>query len=185
MWNKNGVLICGTEKRDSVKTFDYEGMCAYWSYPLLTIIGDEECLSLSEEHCHIKTDDNMYIILEFISNPDLYERYLNKCKKLGIGVRVLFLESEYDCEIWQGGELEMEFLGYEYCPVCVDDQVITDIDWYKPFEAYKKRLNKYGLFDTYEEAVAFVADYKKAEESGDIGDGGFDGFIFKVYEVKI
>lgn len=183
MWNKNGVLVYETEKKGVIKTFDYEGVCAYWQYPLRGI-EEKECRLLDKEQCW-KEEPNWFVLRNFISNPDLYQRYLNKCKELGIGVRVLFLESEYDCEIWQGGELEMEFLGYEYCPVCGDDQVITDIDWYKPFEAYKKRLNKYGLFDTYEEAVAFVADYKKAEESGDIGDGGFDGFIFKVYEVKI
>lgn len=183
MWNANGILIQGlNDKTNYIKNFSYQGLNAYFQYPL-TCLNDKESRKLTNEQQSKLVADNLYQILEFISNSDLYVRYLNKCNQKKIEIRVLFVESAYSDEIW-GEELpEMEFLGYEYCPIPIDGQVITDMDWYEPFSDYWEKLNEYGLFDSYEDALEFAKVYDKAMEDGKVGDGEVDTYICRISRV--
>lgn len=98
MWNKNGFLVCDKDRTNYVDSFDYQGICAYWKYPLRAV-GDEQCRKLTDEQFSVEVEKGWYVIREFISDPELYRRYLNKCNELKIDVRVLFLESNYGCEL--------------------------------------------------------------------------------------
>lgn len=183
MWNANGILVQGlNDKTKYIKNFTYEGINAYFQYPL-TGENDNESRRLTNEQQSKEISNNQYVSLEFISNFDLYERYLRRCMELQIKIRVLFIESEYSSEIWREDLPSMKFLGYEYCPIPVDEQVITDMDWYEPFSKYWEKLNKYGLFDTYADVIEFVKEYNQAIENEKIGDGEMDAYICRVSQV--
>lgn len=184
MWNPNGVLIQGlNDKTNFIKNFSYDGINAYFSYPLLHLT-DDESKKLTKEHLFKKKSDNSLIILEFITDCDLYTRYIKKCEELQIDVRVLFFESEYSDEIWKENLPEMDLLGYEYCPIPLDEQIITDLDWYIPLSKFWKKLNQYGLFDTYKDALEFKKTYDLAYKNKEIGDGEMSTFIFKVSKLR-
>jgi len=183
MWNANGILVQGlNEKTNYIKNFSYQGVNAYFQYPLLNI-NDSECRRLTDEQQSKKNSENLYVSLEFISNNDLYTRYLKKCNDMQINVRVLFVESEYSDEIWEDALPQMMFLGYEYCPIPIDEQIITDLDWYEPFSVYWKKLNKYGLFDLYDDVLDFAREYNKVMKDGTVGDGEFDAYICRIFHV--
>ncbi len=187
MWYKNGILVSEKEKeRKHLEGFDYHGVGTYRLFFPLIRMRDAECRKLSDEQFSIEVEPGWYFINNFISNMSLFKRYIQKCKELDLDVRVLFVESYgYEAEIWQDELPEMEFIGYEFCPIPFDDQVVTDLEFHKPLEVYKKKLNKFGLFDSCEDLIKFIVDYQKEEEKGEIGDGGFDGYICKLYNVKI
>ena len=121
--------------------------------------------------------------LEFKSNTDLDQRYTRKCAEMGVPIRSLFIESNYDMEIWQEPLPPMRFLGYEYSPMPLDVQIISDMEWYKPFEKYRLQLNKHGLFPSYECAVEFAKEYQSIAAIGEVGDELEDAIIFRVSEV--
>jgi len=183
MWKSNGILIQGLhQKNDIVNNFQYWGMNAYYQFPLLGI-ADSECRKLSDEQLHTQIAGKRHLCLEFISSFELYERYIKKCHQLQIEIRVLFIESSYQNEIWNGPQLPMEFLGYEYCPIPIDDQIITDMNWYKPFSKYWRRLNQYGLFSSFEDVNEFVMNYTREFEAGNVGDGEADNYICRVSQI--
>lgn len=183
MWRPNGVLIQDLEKPTNyVKNFPYQGSNAYFQYPLANI-ADLQCRALTDAQQFRKLSENEYLNLEFISDYDLYQRYVDKCNALQIKIRALFIESAYSDEIWNAELPKMQLLGYEYCPIPIDEQVITDMDWYTPFSMYWKKLNEYGLFDSYTDALAFADAYKQATHNGEVGDGDVDLFICRVSRV--
>lgn len=185
MSNINGILIQGlNEKNNIIKNFKYEGINAYHQFPLSSYI-DSECMRLTREQCSREIENDLFISLEFISSRSLYERYLTKCVQMELPVRALLVESDYDTEIWEGTLPPVRLLGYEYCPIPIDNQIVTDMDWYKPFAEYRSKLNEYGLFCTYEDIADFVNDYKKAMDADEIGDGEIDAFICRVSQVII
>lgn len=185
MWNANGVLIQAlNEKTKFIKKICYEGINAYYQYPLIGL-RDIESRRLTDEQLYRSVSDGLAVSLEFISNSDLYMRYLNKCKAMQIEVRALFIESAYSDEIWKDELPQMNVMGYEYCSIPIDEQIITDMDWYEPFSKYHNKLNQYGLFDSYEDALEFVQEYNVAMEEGHIGDGEMDAYICRVSEIVL
>ena len=183
MWNANGILIQGlNDKTDYIKNFSYQGINAYFQYPLVGV-NDSESRRLTDEQQSKKVSENLYLSQEFISDVGLYTRYLKKCEEMQIKVRALFIESGYSDEIWQDELPKMTFLGYEYCPIPIDEQIITDMDWYKPFSNYWGKLNKYGLFDSYDDVLQFVSEYNKVIDEGKIGDGEMDAYICRISQI--
>lgn len=182
MYN-NGILIQATNEPTAiVKNFIYSGINAFWNFPL-TWVNDLESRRLTKEQQSKEIEPSIFMNLEFISNEDLYKRYIVKCKSLGLECRVLFIQSMYEQETWVGEIPNMEFLGYEYCPIPIDDQIITDLDWYKPFREHIVKLNEHGLFKTYDDANNFSLDYNIAFNNGKIGDGEANNYICKVFKV--
>ena len=102
-----------------------------------------------------------------------------------MNIRALFIESKYSIETWSAPLPRMKFLGYEYCPIPVDEQIITDMDWYMPFSKYWNTLNAYGLFNTYGEVLEFVNDYEQAFFAEKVGDGYMDAYICRVSQICI
>ncbi len=94
------------------------------------------------------------------------------------------IASDYDMEIWQEPLPPMRFLGYEYSPMPLDVQIISDIEWHKPFETYRQLLNEHGLFSSYEHAVEFAKVYQSVAAMGEVGDGLEDAYICRVSEVE-
>lgn len=183
MFTTNGILIQGVQdKTNYVKSFSYQGMNAYFLYPLVSL-SDNESRKITNEQQSKRCSDNLYMSQEFISNINLYKRYLKKCHELNIEIRVLFVESEYSDEIWQDELPQMFFLGYEYCPIPIDEQIITDLDWCDSLSYYRHRVNEYGLFDSYVDALEFAQDYSHRAKNGEIGDGAIDAYIFRVSQV--
>lgn len=183
MWNRNGVLVQGLkDKTNMIKSFVYDGINAYYQFPLVDFVGNE-CRLLTEQQQCRKVTENEYVSLEFISDIELYKKYIKKCHELKLDFRVLFIESAYSDEIWNGPIPKMEFLGYEYCPIPIDEQIITDIDWFVPFLKYRNGLNQYGLFASYKQILQFVTEYNQFYKKGIIGDGEMEAYICKVYRV--
>lgn len=182
---KNGVIIQSlsspafTLKRIKGK---YLGVSSYHTDPLL-MIPDSECQKLHNEVTWKRLNNEYSILLEFTPNLDVLYRYLIKCKEFNLGVRLLYIESDYPDEVCDYDFEDKKFLGYEYCEIPFDSQVITDFDWYEPLHKYYDLLNEYGLFNTVEDAEKFKAAYDDAFQKGYIGDGDMDTYIFKIYSV--
>ena len=185
MWNANGILIQGlNDKTHYIKNFSYQGINAYFQYPLVGV-NDSESRRLTDEQQSKKVSENLYLSQEFISDVGLYTRYLKKCEEMQIKVRALFIESGYSDEILQDELPKMTFLGYEFCPIPIDEQIITDMDWYKPFSNYWGKLNKYGLFDSYDNVLQFASEYNKVIDDGKIGDGEMDAYICRISQIVL
>ena len=65
----------------------------------------------------------------------------------------------------------------------VDEQIITDMDWYQGFSRFWPMLNAYGLFNTVEDVKGFVEAYNRAYLADEVGDGEADVFICRVSKV--
>ena len=184
---KNGVIIQDLKSPAfSLPKFKgtYKGINSFWTNPLGEI-HDRGCKKLYDESIHKETKDGCCEYLEFISNPDLLFKYIEKCKEFNIEIRVLLIESDYPHEICDYNFPIKQFIGYEYCEIPFDSQMITDFDWYVPLHKYYTLLNNNGLFDNIDDAVSFKNAYDDAFEKGEIGDGEMDTYICKVYEVDI
>ena len=105
--------------------------------------------------------------------------------KKGIRIRLLFLESQYQDEIWSGKAVQKRTLGYEYSPVPFDEQIISDLDWFSGLADFLPKLNKFGLFERLEDAQAFVERYDKLLLTGNLGDGLETAFLFRISIVAV
>ena len=183
MLNANGVLIQGLDDKTTyAKSFPYHGINAYYQFPL-TWLKDDISKKLSDETQFKRIDEYWSSSLELISDPDLYNRYIRHCTAMNVKFRALFMESNYSDEFWTGALPNMEFMGYEYCPIPIDEQIITDLDWYKPFFRFHKLLNHFGLFRTYADAEMFAKAYNEAFLAGKVGDGEMDSYIIRVSRI--
>lgn len=183
---KNGVIIQDLSKSAfNLPKFNhrYLGVNSFWTDPLAKI-NDSECKSLSEKTYQKQCDDG-YIMLEFVSDPQLLFDYVTKCKEKNIDIRVLQIESDYQYETCEYDFPIAKFLGFEFCEIPFDSQIITDFDWYTPLHKYYEHLNEYGLFDKIEKAIEFEQKYKREWKIGNIGDGEMDTYICKVSEIDI
>ena len=182
---QNGVIIQGLSRPTNFMTrVEYLGINSYYHSPL-TKISAPECKSISDEVFSKKLDDGYYQILEFISDEELFKRYVGLCKRHSVEIRALFIESEYSFERWEGDMPPCRFIGYEYCEIPFDAQMITDFAWHEPLFAFYDRLNEYGLFDSLADAESYKRKYDEEFEKGAIGDGEMDTFICRVYEIDL
>ena len=184
---KNGAIVQQLTFPTNYLNLDekrYLGINAFYDDPLMSLT-DDVSQKLSDEISFRKTDENLYQQTFFISNQDLLRRYTAACKEKNIPIRVLFVESDYEHERWSGELPKMMFIGYEYCEIPFDNQIITDFDWYEPLSRFKKMLNRYGLFDTLQGVMDYKGKYDREFDAGNVGDGEFIAFICKIYEVDI
>lgn len=176
MYYPNGFLVQHTNQpifsMGFIRHFAYHGISACNTYPL-------------SEFSAYRQLNNEMMTQEFITEPDLLKHCVTACQECGIPIRLLFVESGYDGEIWQGHDVQKTLLGYEYNTVPIDDQIITDLEWYEPLSEFWQYLNKDGLFPTEEIAYRFKKEYDKAFQSRQIGDGDMDAFMFRISEVGL
>jgi len=182
---QNGVIIQDLNSpTDFMTNVKYLGANAYHQHPLCNV-NDTECKLITKEVFSKKLDDGFYQSLEFISDKNLLLRYIKLCERHDIPIRVLFIESEYQFERWTEEKPACKFIGYEYCEIPFDSQMITDFSWYTPLHCFYDKLNKFGLFDNISDAEEFKNKYDREFEEGNIGDGEMDTFICKISEVDL
>lgn len=182
---QNGIIIQDLNSpTDFMTSISYLGVNAYYHFPL-SLIEDTECRKISNEVFSKELDNGFYQILEFISDKNLLVRYIKLCERHDIPIRVLFIESEYQFERWTGERPACKFLGYEYCEIPFDSQLITDFSWYTPLHCFYNKLNNLGLFNNISDAEEFKKKYDREFEEGNIGDGEMDTFICKLFEVDL
>lgn len=182
---ENGFLVQDLDSPIySPRNFPYQGLIAYDLFPLIHF-HDLESRELSQkQHC-LRNDYGLLEMRELISDPNLLRRYVSECKKKGIRIRLLFLESQYQDEIWSGKAVQKRTLGYEYSPVPFDEQIISDLDWFSGLADFLPKLNKFGLFERLEDAQAFVERYDKLLLTGNLGDGLETAFLFRISIVAV
>lgn len=187
-FNPNGFVVQQDgwipKWREYAKDFNYHGISAFSDYPLYDYRLEPECKAMMDEVWWVCKDGN-FIERSIISDSDLLRRYVALCGRYDIPLRLLFLESEIEDFLWSDPLPEMKFIGYEYCECPFDCQVVSDLSWYEPFDKHRAKLNEYGLFKTLEDALAFKADYDQAFQSGAIGDGDMETYLFRVSEVDV
>ena len=188
MFCQNGFLVqelydCPHSMEEIIHTFGYQGLSDRNDNPL-SVRSDGESRRLSEEANWRRVSSQEYILLEFISDPNILLRYLQTCRKQHIPIRLLFVESDYSEEVWTGPDIPKRFLGYEYNTIPIDNQIITDLSWYRPLAPFWKRMNSLGLFPSLDEVTAFKNAYDRAFNAGEIGDGDMQTHIFCIYEVQ-
>ena len=184
--NKNGFIIQDINHPLFVpKTFIYNGINAFAAFPLESF-NDDLARELTKRQ-QTKLVDKKHVIQEFISDQELLKEYCKSCADHGLSIRLLFLESDYSQEAWMSESPATVFLGYEYCPVPIDFQIVSDLDWMPQLHKYVEKLNKHGLFDAHRSIKEFKLLYNKLLNINIAGDGLLpeDIFIFKVYEVLV
>ena len=162
--------------------FKYEGMNAFSSYPLLGLQSDRS-KELSDRQMQMHKGEGVYsVFLEFISDRNLLEEYVDECIKQGIETRCLLIESDYHGEhlLFPNEVPVSHVLGYELCTVPLDNQIVTDLDWFQPLFKFHSSLNQFGLFDDLDKAKEFEAEYNKYYQRGTIGDNFEYATIFRV-----
>ena len=182
----NGIIIQDLDSPTNYMAslqINYLGINAFHHYPLI-MLGDAESKSLNDEVPFKKLGDGSYQQTEFIKTLDLARRYISCCDSHNIQTRALFIKSNCVVDGWIGTLPDMTSIGYEYCEIPFDSQIITDFDWYLPLRKNQKKLNKYGLFDTLDDVLQFKNDYDKEFRDGNIGDGEMSPFVCHIYEIN-
>lgn len=169
---------------DVIHTCGYCGLSARNADPL-SALPDRESQKLSKEASWCAISEHMVTPLEFISESSLLLRYIAACQSRNIPIRLLFVESDYEQEVWTAPIPPKKLLGYEYNTIPIDNQIITDLSWYDPFSDFLKRINSYGLFRSMEEVLLFKNAYDQAFARGEIGDGDMETHIFRLSEVQV
>ena len=180
----NGFII--QDKDTAMYTpnhFNYIGVNSLASFPLCCF-SDELSRSLVKRQQSRRCADGKNVVLEFISERNLLEQYLFACQTKSIPIRLLFVESFYRDELWNSPVPDRDVLGFEYCPIPIDEQIISDIDWYPPLRCFWAKLNTFGLFNSYQEAKSFQKIYDKLVSSNQIGDGIENAYIMRVSVVN-
>ena len=127
-FNNGWIVQDVSSKAVKPNKFVYNGVNAFDSYPLMHI-NNQECRKISGEQTMKCIGNDKFQMLEFINNQDLLRRYILMCQNENIEIRILFIQSDYADEICNDISFEhMQFLGYEYCSVPIDEQIITDLD---------------------------------------------------------
>ena len=180
---QNGVIVQNLKSPTGYMA-KYLGANAYNHFPLCNV-EDIECRRITREVFSKELEDGFYQSLEFISNKNLLMRYVELCKKHNIPLRVLFVESEYPFEQWTEEKPICRFIGYEYCEIPFDSQIITDFSWHTPLHCFRDKINEFGIFDNISDAQEFKNKYDKEFEEGNIGDGEMDTYICKLFEVDL
>ena len=163
---------------------DYLGINAFFHDPL-SDAADCKLRHIAAQAMERQYADGTFALVNFIRNADLLFNYLQACRESGVAVRVLFIKSCYDAEMWKGEMPPCRFLGYEYCEIPFDLQIITDFNWYTPLNVFYQKLNCFGLFENLEDAEQFKQAYDTAMAKGFIGDGEMDAFICEVYALDV
>ena len=182
----NGAIVQGKQETNylNIPKVKYTGIHAYYHDPL-SDVADIDLRRIADQAMIKKYNDGTCEFLNFITEPEVLFAYINACQKANIEIRVLFLKSNYDGEKWNGEIPENTFLGYEYCEIPFDSQIITDFDWHPSFSRFYQKLNNYGLFQIVDDVIEFKRAYNTAFEKGLLGDGEMDAFVCEVCEVDI
>jgi len=167
---KNGVIIQDTSQNESqlfytIKNKNYNGICRY-PYDVICSNLDTVSLGLNEEiselniNWYVDENNTTHYYLDVIPTYDLFMRSVKHYLQLNIPIRILFIESEFDKPEWVGSVPKMNFLGYEYgsCEISRDPTMVYELEnnIHPKFKNITKKLNKYFLFENYENILEYV-----------------------------
>ena len=187
----HGMVIQGVDMPyvvfENVENRQYRGLFLYEHDPLCRE-KDPVSKALSKEYQWepVNVDDeDRFLWKQCVCDPALAVRYVARCKEIGKPVRVLFLESDYPDEDWQGEIPEKRLLGYEVFLLPWGVMVYHDLLFSPLLQEYREKLNENFLFATLEEAQSFMSFYKEQLIAGAVGDDDVpeDVFVAAVYEV--
>ncbi len=182
--NANGFIVQDYNQLWYVPDkYNYMGISAFVTFPL-DLINKASARELAKRQ-QTRTLGEQLEMLEFISDKSLLKEYCKACIEYRISIRLLFLESLYDNEIWSTCNPEGRCIGYECCPIPIDYQIMSDLDWVNELSEYVNKVNSFGLFNTYEDAVNFKSKYSDLINTKGIGDGLLpeDIYIFRIKEI--
>lgn len=187
----HGMVIQGVDMPyvvfENVENRQYRGLFLYEHDPLFRE-KDPVSKALSKEYqwepVNVDGEDR-FLWKQCVFDPTLAVRYVARCKEIGKPVRVLFLESDYPDEEWQGEIPEKRLLGYEVFLLPWGVMVYHDLLFSPLLREYREKLNENFLFATLEEAQSFLSFYKEQLIAGAVGDDDVpeDVFVAAVYEV--
>lgn len=187
----HGMVIQGVDMPyvvfENVENRQYRGLFLYEHDPLCRE-KDPVSKALSKEYqwepANVDGED-LFLWKQCVFDPTLAVRYVARCKEIGKPVRVLFLESDYPDEEWQGEIPEKRLLGYEVFLLPWGVMVYHDLLFSPLLREYREKLNENFLFATLEEAQSFMSFYKEQLIAGAVGDDDVpeDVFVAAVYEV--
>lgn len=164
-------------------TFSYSGLCAYDEFPLIHI-NDPECREITDKISSIKDSEGYHIETYFIEEKSILQSYLNICNYHNIKTRVLYVNMLQNRNNIKQHIENALFLGYECITLPVDDQIVSDLDYYGDhFPSIIPQLNECGLFDSISDAKLFLNEYKKYCDTGELGDDIGDIYIFEVWQL--
>ncbi len=136
--------------------------------------------------------DNSWTESNFVDccNDDVYiQKYIQESRKIGIKYRVLLCSTcKENPKMINSMTGDGEFLGYDYAYSggSYYSAVLNDIVSQRIKEFSNIRLNKNGLFESYEEISKFIADRNRIKNYiSDIVIEDGDFIIYKLCEIKI
>lgn len=188
---KNGYIVqdAGSDRCGMKMPFfapkGYRGIHRFIMFPLTFCQSDPVCRELSKKQSWRKISDNLFQLLEFISDEELLKQYVEACHGKSIPVRCLYIESDYEDEICQEKPQNIRFIGYEVTEIPFSDMTLCDLAINERFENYRQLLNENGLFANEGDAFKFKTEYKALLEQDLVGDGNVDVFVCAVYETDI
>lgn len=189
---RNGIIIqeignINTHLMDNALFPKYNGVYKFRRFTLTAQYDRErieENRKLQKEYRSTETSDHMFVMNEFIHDMDLAKRYLERYVYHHLRPRILFAESTYAEETWKDQLPDMKFIGYEVCEIPLDCSNIWDFLHQEYFTEFYKKLNKNGLFKTYEDAEEYKNYYLDLLNREIVGDGEADLYVFKLSIVK-
>lgn len=154
--HKNGFIVVRVEKYTNF---------TYSSWPLSCITDNEIACKFTDE-----ADDRWFTkfdMQEIAPESDYVKRYVDYCRKININAEILLAES-FDNEFEIRDKYETsEVLGFDCIGTVYYSYLRTEFEFFKDdLEKKNIKLNKNGLFDTFEEASDFVELREKAISSG-------------------
>lgn len=188
---KNGYIVqdAGSDQYRTKSPFfapkGYIGIHRFITFPLTLCQSDPVCRELSEKQSWRKISDNLFQLLEFISDEELLKQYVEACHGKSIPVRCLYIESDYEDEICQEKPQNIRFIGYEVTEIPFSNMTLCDLAINERFENYRQLLNENGLFANEGDAFKFKTEYKALLDQDLVGDGNVDVFVCAVYETDI
>ena len=191
----NGILIQDTMRSSAMMRVyneinpiglnKYNGVHKHIIAPFHCYNTDSSFDIINREIMFSKPDnDGLSQKYEFIHNSTLTRRYIALCHEHGIIMRYLFIQSEYNNEIWDSAVPDGEFLGYEVCEIPLDFYTYSDIFCNARYNNYIQILNKNGLFSSENDAADFKRKYERDLVAGIVGDGDVNLYVCKLYEVS-
>ncbi len=180
----------------------YRGLYHYFDDPFCGARADRDraCRALHERAFSRPVGDGLWELTPLLTDPDLIRDYREACLSLDIPTRWLFLHTDAPtlrCDIHPLPP--MTLLGYEvFCSNGGDGTIMLDLLWEtdsapeaidRILATHRARLNESSLFATAEACRAYLRDYIRLSEAGQIGDmapgEGEDYCVAAVYEAHL
>lgn len=170
IFHENGIIVQDLNDAFNCQNLgSYIGVGRYISWPLSRKTDDlSKRLSVEAEEKWFSYYYGESYALSVVPSIEYIERYIEVCNQQGIRVRLLYIQSDREMPKWEGTELRLKLLGYEYASSQDFFSVLFD-DLYGAavpsiLTKYKSVLNSNGLFSNEADLLAYIKDRNLAIE---------------------